>query len=167
MREFLRVGQIVNTHGVKGEVKVLPLTDDMYRFDDLEYVMINGKKVNIESVKYLKDKVILKLEGVNTMNEAEKLKFKQYYLEISRDQAVELPEDSYFIADLKGCKVIDTNNFEYGTIKDVIQTPANDVYWVKGEKEILIPVLKEIVLDINIEDGLITIKPSGEWQDED
>ncbi|MGL5245048.1 MAG: ribosome maturation factor RimM [Sarcina sp.] len=167
MREFLRVGQIINTHGVKGEVKVLPLTDDMYRFDDLEYVTINGKKVNIESVKYLKDKVILKLEGIDTMNEAEKLKFKQYYLEVSRDQAVELPKDSYFIADLIGCKVMDTNNFQYGTIKDVIQTPANDVYWVKGPKEILVPVLKEIVLDINIEDRVIIIKPSGEWQDED
>lgn len=167
MREFLRVGQIINTHGVKGEVKVLPLTDDMHRFDDLEYVYLYDKKVNVENVKYLKDKVILKLEGIDSMNEAEKLKYKQPYLEITRDQAVELPEDTYFITDLMGCKVVDTNNFEYGKIIDVIQTPSNDVYWVKGNKEILVPVLKEVVLTIDIGGSLITIKPSGEWQDED
>lgn len=167
MREFLRVGQIINTHGVKGEVKVLPLTDDMYRFDDLEYIYLYDKKVTIEKVKYLKDKVILKLEGIDSMNEAEKLKYKQPYLEITREQAVDLPEDTYFITDLIGCKVIDTNNFEYGKISDVIQTPSNDVYWVKGNKEILVPVLKEVVLTIDIENSLIIIKPSGEWQDED
>ena len=167
MREFLRVGQIINTHGVKGEVKVLPLTDDMYRFNDLEYIYLYGEKVNVEKVKYLKDKVVLKLEGIDSMNEAEKLKYKQTYLEITRDQAVELTDDTYFITDLIGCKVVDTNNFEYGKISDVIQTPSNDVYWVKGNKEILIPVLKEIVLTIDIENSLITIKPSGEWQDED
>lgn len=165
MREFLRVGQITNTHGVRGEVKVLPLTDDMRRFDDLEYVYIKGKPVNIENVKYLKDKVILKLEGIDTMNDAEKL--KPTYLEIKREQAVELPEDTYFITDLLGCTVFDTNGFEYGTIKEVINTPNNDVYWVKGKKEILVPVLKEIVLEINIEDRKVLIKPSGEWQDED
>lgn len=167
MREFLRVGQIINTHGVKGEVKVLPLTDDMHRFDELEYIYLYGEKVNIENVKYLKDKVVLKLEDIDSMNEAEKLKYKQPYLEITRDQAVELPEDTYFITDLIGCKVVDTNNFEYGKISDVIQTPSNDVYWVKGNKEILVPVLKEVVLTIDIENLLITIKPSGEWQDED
>ncbi len=165
MREFLRVGQITNTHGVRGEVKVLPLTDDMRRFDDLEYVYIKGKKVNIENVKYLKDKVILKLEGVDSMNDAEKL--KPTYIEIKREQAVELPEDTYFITDLLECTVLDTNNFVYGTIKEVIKTPNNDVYWVRGKKEILVPVLRHIVLDINIEEKKILIRPSGEWQDED
>lgn len=165
MREFLRVGQITNTHGVRGEVKVLPLTDDMRRFDDLEYVYIKGKKVNIENVKYLKDKVILKLEGIDSMNDAEKL--KPTYVEIKREQAVELPEDTYFITDLLECTVLDTNDFVYGTIKEVLKTPNNDVYWVRGKKEILVPVLKDIVLDINIEDKKVLIKPSGEWQDED
>lgn len=165
MREFLRVGQITNTHGVRGEVKVLPLTDDMRRFDDLEYVYIKGKKVNIENVKYLKDKVILKLEGVDSMNDAEKL--KPTYIEIKREQAVNLPEDTYFITDLLDSTVLDTNGFEYGTIKEVLKTPNNDVYWVRGKKEILVPVLKDIVLDINIEDKKVLIKPSGDWQDED
>lgn len=167
MKEFLRIGQIINTHGVMGDVKVMPLTDDIKRFSKLKKVYLNGKEINIENVKYVKDKVVLKLEGVNSMNEAEKLKFKTPYLEVKREDAVKLPEDTYFIADLLGCTVKDTNDFEYGTISDVIKTGSNDVYWVKGNKEILIPVLKEIVLDINIVDSLITIKPSGEWMDED
>lgn len=165
MRDFLRVGQITNTHGVRGEVKVLPLTDDMRRFDDLDYVYINRKEVKIENVKYLKDKVILKLEGIDSMNDAEKL--KPTYLEIKREQAIRLPKDTYFITDLLECKVLDTDNFEYGVIKEVIKTPNNDVYWVKGKKEILVPVLKDIVLDIDVENRKILIKPSGEWQDED
>ncbi|QPJ85653.1 16S rRNA processing protein RimM [Sarcina sp. JB2] len=165
MRDFLRVGQITNTHGVRGEVKVLPLTDDMRRFDDLDYVYINRKEVKIENVKYLKDKVILKLEGIDSMNDAEKL--KPTYLEIKREQAITLTKDTYFITDLLECKVLDTDNFEYGVIKEVIKTPNNDVYWVKGKKEILVPVLKDIVLDIDVENRKILIKPSGEWQDED
>lgn len=165
MENLLIVGEIINTHGLRGEMKVMPLTDDMRRFDYLEDVILKGKKVKVEGVKYFKDKVILKLEGINTIEEAEKL--KRTYLEIKRENAIELEEDEYFIVDLVGCTVVDTDGFEYGKIKDVIQTPSNDVYWVQGNKEILIPVLKDIVLDINIDDKLITIKPSGEWQYED
>ena len=163
--DFLNIGQIVNTHGLKGEMKVIPLTDDMYRFDDLEEIILDGKSVYIENVKYQKDRVILKLEGVDTIEQAEKLKKK--YVQIEREEAVELDEDTYFITDLMGCTVIDTEGFEYGKIFEVIQTPSNDVYWVKGNKEVLVPVLKEIVLDININDAIITIRPVGEWMDED
>lgn len=165
MKDFLNVGQIINTHGIKGEVKVFPLTDDMYRFDDLEVVYIEDKVYEIENVKYLKDKVVLKLEGINSIEEAEK--YKQKYIKISREDAVELPEDTYFIADILGCTVVDTEGFEYGKVKEVIQTGSNDVYWVKGNKEVLVPVLKDIVLDIDVVNRKITMKPSGEWQDED
>lgn len=165
MKEFFNVGQIVNTHGVKGEVKVYPLTDDVNRFDDLKEVLIDDKKAVIEWVKYQKDRVIVKIKGIDTMNDAEKL--KQKYIRVTRENAVELPEDTYFISDLIGCKVSDTDGFDYGNVYDVIQTGSNDVYWVKGNKEILVPVLKEIVLDINIGEKKIIIKPSGEWQDED
>lgn len=165
MKDFLNVGQIINTHGVRGEVKVFPLTDDMYRFDDLQVVYIGDKAYEIENVKYLKDKVVLKLEGINSIEEAEK--YKQKYLKISREDAIELPEDSYFITDILGCTVVDTEGFEYGEVKEVIQTGSNDVYWVKGNKEILVPVLKDIVLDIDVVNKKITMKPSGEWQDED
>ncbi|MGG5462333.1 ribosome maturation factor RimM [Clostridium sp. B9] len=165
MNDLLVVGQIINTHGLRGEMKVMPLTEDMRRFDDLEFVLLKGNKVKVEGVKYFKDKVILKLEGINSIEEAEKL--KRTYLEIDREHAIELEEDEYFIVDLIGCKVVDTEGFEYGKIKDVIQTPSNDVYWVQGNKEVLVPVLKDIVLDINMDEKLITIRPSGEWQYED
>lgn len=165
MEDLLVVGQIINTHGLRGEMKVMPLTEDMRRFDYLEYVILKRKKVKVEGVKYFKDKVILKLEGINSIEEAEKL--KRTYLEIEREDAIELEEDEYFIVDLVGCTVVDTEGFEYGKIKDVIQTPSNDVYWVQGKKEVLVPVLKDIVLDINMDEKLITIRPSGEWQYED
>lgn len=167
MTEFLRIGQIINTHGVMGDVKVMPLTDDMMRFKKLKEVYLNGNKVKIENVKFLKDKVVLKLEGINSMNEAEKYKFKRPYLEVRRDEAIELPEDTYFIADLIGCVVKDTEGFEYGKIADVIKTGANDVYWVKGNKEILVPALKEFAPEVDVKNKLVIIRPSGEWNYED
>ncbi|WP_315114912.1 ribosome maturation factor RimM [Clostridium intestinale] len=165
MEQFLNVGQIVNTHGVKGEVKVFPLTDDPMRFKKLKKVIIDNKEVQILSYKFQKDRVILKLEGIDTMDDAIRLKGK--YLKISREDAVKLPKDTYFIADLIGCSVFDTDETPLGEVHDVIKTGSNDVYWVKGIKELLIPVLKEIVLDINVEDKKIVIKPVKEWQDED
>ena len=168
MVEFLRIGQIINTHGVMGDVKVMPLTDDMRRFKGLKEVYLNKKLVKVENVKFLKDKfVVLKLEGINSMNEAEKYKFKRPYLEVSRKDAVNLPKDTFFVADLIGCEVKDTNNFVYGKIAEVIKTGSNDVYWVKGNKEILVPVLKEFVYEIDVKNKSVVIRPSGEWQDED
>jgi len=105
LEQFLNVGQIVNTHGVKGEVKVFPLTDDPMRFKKLKKVIIDNKDVQILSYKFQKDRVILKLEGVDTMDDAIRLKGK--YLKVSREDAVKLPKDTYFIADLIGCSVFD------------------------------------------------------------
>lgn len=165
MDGFLKVGQIVNTHGIKGEVKVLPLTEYIERFDFLEKAYLNSEIVYIDNVKYLKDKVVLKIRGIDSIEEAEK--FKRAYLEVSREDAIEPEEGEYFISDIVGSMVVDTEGFEYGKIEELIETGSNDVYWVKGNKEILVPVIKDIVLDINIDDKIITIKPSGEWQDED
>jgi 16S rRNA processing protein RimM len=165
LKDILRVGKILNTHGLKGEIKVMALTDDQRRYNDLEFVLIDNKKVNIEGCKYQKDRVILKLENINTIEEAERLKNK--YIEIPREYAVELEEDTYFIADLIGCTVYDTEGNNLGDIYDVIPTKNNDVYWIRKPKELLIPVLLDIVLDINVEDKKIIIKPVGEWQDED
>ncbi|GKX66287.1 ribosome maturation factor RimM [Inconstantimicrobium mannanitabidum] len=164
-KQFLNIGKVVNTHGVKGEVKVIPLTEDMRRFDELEEVLIGDETYAIDGCKYQKDRVILKIRGIDSIDDTAKIRNK--YITIPRDQAIVLPEDTYFISDLIGCKVEDTDGFQYGKVYDVIQTGSNDVYWVKGNKEILVPVLKEIVLDINIDSELIVIKPSGEWQDED
>lgn len=165
MKDILRVGKIVNTHGLKGEVKVIPLTDDPKRYNDLEFVLIDGIERKIQGVKYQKDRVIVKVEGINSIEEAEK--YKNKYMEIPREYAVPLEEDSYYIADIIGCTVYDTNGKDLGKVFDVIQTKNNDVYWIKKPKELLIPVLLEIVTDIDVENRKITIKPVGEWQDED
>ncbi|ATD54947.1 ribosome maturation factor RimM [Clostridium chauvoei] len=165
MRDILRVGKIVNTHGLKGEMKVIPLTDDPKRYNDLESVLINGEERKILGCKFQKDRVIVKIEGINTIEEAEK--YKNKYMEIYREDAVELEEDCYFIADLIGCTVIDTEGKNLGKIYDVLQTKNNDVYWIREPKELLIPVLLDIVIDIDMENRIITIKPVGEWQDED
>lgn len=165
MSEFLRVGKIVNTHGLKGEMKVISLTEDPRRFDELEYVTIDGEERKILGCKYQKDRVIVRIEGVDTIEEAEKYKTK--IMEIPRENAMELEEDCYFIADLVKCVVFDTNGKELGKIDEVIQTKSNDVYWIKQPKELLIPVILDVVLDIDIDNKKITIKPVGEWQDED
>ena len=165
MEPYLRVGVIASTHGLRGEVKVIPLTDDPKRYNELDFVLIDGIERKIQGCKYQKDRVIVKIEGINTIEEAEK--YKNKYMEIPREYAVPLEEDTYYIADIIGCTVFDTNGKDLGEVYDVIQTKNNDVYWIRKPKELLIPVLLEIVTDIDIENRKITIKPVGEWQDED
>lgn len=121
--------------------------------------------MNILGVKFQKDRVILKIDGIDTMNDAET--YKQKYIEIPREKEPELPEDTYYVSDLKECIVYDTDGKELGKIFDVISTRNNDVYWIKEPKELLIPVLRDIVLSIDINEKKIVIRPVGEWQDED
>ncbi|MBS5926437.1 MAG: 16S rRNA processing protein RimM [Clostridium sp.] len=165
MSEYFKVGQIVNTHGIKGEVKVMAFTDDVNNFKRYGKVLIDDKWVEIQGVKFQKDRVILKLEGIDSMNDAEM--YKQKYLQVLRDQEPELPEDTYYVVDLVGCTVYDTNGKNLGKIYDVLQTPNNDVYWIEKPKQLLIPVLRDIVLDVNIDEKKVLIRPVGEWQDED
>lgn len=165
MKDILKVGKIVNTHGLKGEVKVIALTDDPKRYNDLEFVLIDGIERKIQGCKFQKDRVIVKIQGIDTIEEAEK--YKNKYMEIPREYAVPLEEDTYYIADIIGCSVYDTLGKELGKVYDVIQTKNNDVYWIRQPKELLVPVLLDIVTDIDIENRKITIKPVGEWQDED
>lgn len=155
MVEYLEIGKVINTHGVKGEVKVLPLTDDPERYSLLKSVFIdnNGKleEHKIESVRYNKGFVLLKLKGLNSIEDAEK--FRNKVLSINREDAIKLPEGSYFICDLIGIVITDISGTELGTLEDVIKTGSNDVYIVKSKekKEILIPALKTIIKCINIE----------------
>lgn len=166
MKDILAVGQIINTHGIKGELKVFPLTDDMRRFRRLKYVLIDDKEVLVSWCKLQNDRVILKLEGIDSIEQGERLKTK--YLYVRREDAVKLPSDTYFIADLIGCKVYDTENSYIGEIYQVIKTGSNDVYWIKdGKKEVLVPAMKEFVTDINIQEEKVIIRPVGEWMDED
>lgn len=162
MREFISIGQIINTHGLNGELKVYPLTDDIRRFRKLKEVYIDRCLRKIVWCKLQTDKVILKIEGIDTIEEAQK--FKNIYVEVKREDAVDLSEGEFFIADIIGCTVYDENRIELGTVFDVIQTPSNDVYWVKGKTEILIPALKDIVLSISVDKKEVIIKPLEVWQ---
>ncbi|KMT21487.1 ribosome maturation factor RimM [Clostridium cylindrosporum] len=157
MREYLKVGQILKPHGVKGEVKVYPLTDNSKRYSKLKKVYTTKDDVNyipieIESVKYVKEFPILKLKGIDTVNDAEKL--RQIYIYVDRENAVKLPKDSYFIADLIGMKVITDEGEHLGEVVSVFPTGSNDVYEVKSpnhKKNILLPAIKDVILEIDIE----------------
>ena len=162
MKEFLSVGQIINTHGVKGELKVLPLTDDLNRFKKLSIVYVNGSEKKVLYCKIANDKIILKLDGIDTLEDA--AKYVKAYIEVTRKDAAVLPNGHYFIADLIGCSVYDTNELFLGKISSVIQTGSNDVYWVKdNDKEVLIPALKRIVLSIDVLNEKIIVIPEVEW----
>ena len=147
MEQMLRVGVITSTHGVRGEVKVFPTTDDAKRFKNLKQVILDGKEpleLSIEQVKFFKNMVILKFRGYDSINDVET--WRQRDLMITRDQAVELKENEYFITDLIGLSVADDKGLELGTVKDVLVTGANDVYVVelKNGKELLLPAIGDL-----------------------
>ncbi len=168
MEELLQVGVITNTHGIGGEVKVFPTTDDKERFKTLKNVKLDTGKglldLEIERVKFFKQMVILKFKGFSSINDIEKYKGKP--LLVSRENAVKLERDEYFIADLIGLQVLLEDGTEFGTLKDVIVTGANDVYAVDSKEhgEVLIPAIKQCVLEIQMEKGFIRIRPmEGLW----
>ncbi len=147
------MGAITRTHGVRGEVKVFPTTDDPGRFKKLKKVLLDTgvgtTEMEIESVKFFKQYVILKFAGLDNANDVEKYKGKNLY--VTRENAVKLSKDEYFIADLIGIRVIEEDGSEIGELKDVISTGANDVYVVNGSKygEVLIPAIKECILKVD------------------
>ncbi len=161
MEQLLQVGVITQTHGVRGEVKVFPTTDDPERFLDLKYVFLDtGKeklKLQIQSVKFFKQFVILKFKGIDNINDIEK--YKRCPLLVDRENAVELEEDEYFIADMIGLNVLTEDGEDFGILKDVIETGANDVYIIdsKNHGEVLVPAIKECILDVNVKKGFIKI----------
>lgn len=161
MEQLLQVGVITQTHGVHGEVKVFPTTDDPERFLDLKYVFLDtGRekmKLTIQSVKFFKQFVILKFKGINNINDIEK--YKRCPLLVDRENAVELEEDEYFIADMIGMNVLTEDGEILGTLKDVIETGANDVYIVNSKEhgEVLIPAIKECILDVNVKEGRMLV----------
>ena len=157
----LEVGQIVNTFGIKGFVKVNPFVDDLQRFDKLKKVYIKKKqelqKFEIEQVKYQKNIVLVKFKGIENIEEAEKL--KNCYIEIDREDAIPLDEDTYFIADLLGSDVYTDEGKELGKLVDVFNTGSNDIYVVKDElgKSVLLPAIAEVVKDVNVQDKKIVV----------
>ena len=161
MEDLLQVGIITSTHGVRGEVKVYPTTDDPRRFRRLKEVVLDTgrEKLNleIEGVKFFKQFVILKFKGLDNINDIEKYRQKSLY--VTRKNAVRLQRDEYFIADLIGLKVQDEDGTELGTVKDVIETGANDVYEVEmaDGRSLLLPAIKQCILNVDVENGMIQV----------
>ena len=161
MVDLLQVGIITSTHGVRGEVKVYPTTDDPRRFRRLKEVVLDtGKEkmnLEIEGVKFFKQFVILKFKGLDNINDIEKYRQKSLY--VTRKNAVRLQRDEYFIADLIGLKVQDEDGKELGTVKDVIETGANDVYEVEmaDGKSLLLPAIKQCILNVDVENGTMQV----------
>lgn len=161
MEDLLQVGVITQTHGVRGEVKVFPTTDDPERFLDLKKVLLDtGREtlpLEIQSVKFFKQFVILKFKGIDNINDIER--YKRCPLLVTREDAVELEEDEFFIADMIGMKVVTEDGEEFGTLKDVMETGANDVYIIDSDEhgEVLIPAIRECILDVDVEEQKMTI----------
>lgn len=163
-KKHLTVGKIISPWGVRGQVKVEPLTDNPKRFKALPEIFIEFTDstviYRIESVIFLKDYFpVLKLEGINSKHEAETL--RGHYIKIKREYAVRLPKGRYFICDIIGLHVFDEFDTYIGTVKDVLQTGANDVYVVKTQdkKEVLIPAIEQVVKKIDLENNKMLIRP--------
>lgn len=161
MDDMLRIGVIANTHGIKGEVKVFPTTDDINRYKQLKEVILDTgkehKKLEIENIRFFKQMVIVKFKGIDTINDIEKYKGKDIL--VTREQAIPLEEDEYFIYDIIGAAVITEEGRKIGTLEEVLQTGANDVFVVTSleGKELLFPVIQDCVREINIEEKKVII----------
>lgn len=161
MEDMFQVGVIASTHGIRGEVKVFPTTDDAGRFKRLKEVILDtGKEqitLEIEGVKFFKQFVILKFKGIDNIDDVQRYRQKSLY--VTRQNAVRLGRDEYFIADLMGLKVIDENQQELGVLKEVMETGANDVYVIEmtDGKELLLPAIKQCVLQVNVEEGFVKV----------
>lgn len=155
MEDLLQVGVITQTHGIRGEVKVFPTTDDVNRFKKLKEVILDtGKEkltLEIEGVKFFKQFVILKFKGFDNINDIERYKSKSLF--VTRANAVRLRRNEYFIADLIDIEVFDENDQPFGVLTDVLETGANDVYVIKmtDGREVLVPAIKECILSVDIE----------------
>jgi 16S rRNA processing protein RimM len=161
--DYFEIGKIVNTVGVKGEIKVFPTTEDMRRFDLLDEITIVGlggriETWPIEKVRYHRNLVMLRLIGVDNVDKA--AKFRGSTIVISREKALPLGEGEFYVPDLLGLTVVDDQGHKLGVLTDVLVTGANDVYVVKKPdgKEILIPAIKQCILNVDIENGIMTVR---------
>ena len=161
MQGNLEIGQIVNTFGIKGFVKVNPFVDDISRYNDLKKVYVKRnkelKEMQVEEVKYHKNMVLVKFKGVDRVEDAELL--RNSYLEVDRENAIELQEGEYFIADLLGSNVFTEEGEPLGKLEDIFNTGSNDIYVVKTEdgKQILLPAISEVIKEINLEESKIVV----------
>lgn len=161
MEKYFEIGQIVNTSGLKGVIKVKPFTDDITKFNNFKTIYISVKKelkeFKIEQVRFSKNMVFLKLQGIDTIEEAEN--YRNLYLKIKRNEDEKLEEGSYYIVDIIGCEVYTDEKKLLGKVDDVFSTGSNDVYVVKDElgKQILLPAIKDVIKNIDIKNKIITV----------
>lgn len=161
MEQFLQVGVISSTHGIRGEVKVFPTTDDPMRFKKLKKVLLDtGRErleLEVQSVRFFKQFAIMKFKGIDNINDIERYKGKGLF--VPREDAVPLGEDEYYIADLIGMEVF-TEDGHFGVVRDVMETGANEVYIVESDEhgEVLIPAIRQCVLDVNVEEKKMKIR---------
>ncbi len=151
--KYFAIGKIINTHGLKGELKIYPTTDDINRFDLLEKVFINDMEYEIENVRYDKNLVYIKFFGIDDIDQAQK--FKGCIIKIPEDLALPLEENEFYLQDLYGLNVYEGENF-LGKITDIIQTGANDIYVVDGK--LMIPAVKQFVLAIDTQNKIMRVK---------
>ena len=161
--DFLEIGKIINTHGLKGEVKISAWTDAYDDFENFSYVYTKTEqKLNIEGIKYQKNNLIVKFREINSIEEAEK--YKNAVLYLTKDELGELPENVYYIADLIDCTVFDEKEEKIGILCDIFSTGSNDVYDIRREnaKNLLVPIIDGVVKSVDIENKKIVIKiPEG------
>lgn len=160
MEDLFRVGVIANTHGIRGEVKVFPTTDDPKRYEWLKEVLLDtGKEklpLEISRVRFFKNLVIVKFKGIDNINDIEKYKGSDLF--VTRENAVPLEEDEYYIADIIGAAVYTEDGEEFGILKDVLETGANLVYVIGHEgKDVLIPAIPDCVKDVDVEGKKIVV----------
>ena len=159
--QYLEIGQIVNTFGIKGQVKVVPFTDDITRFEQLKNVYIVNKKskieVEIEQVKYHKDMVLVKFKGLDKIEDVEI--YKNSYLEIDRKDGKPLEKGEYYIVDLIGLDVISDEGQNLGKVDDIYNTGSNDIYVVKDElgKQLLLPAIKDVIKEVDLNNKKIIV----------
>ncbi len=154
-KEFLEAGKITNTHGIKGEIKLQPWADSADFLRQFKRIYIDGAEVSIQSSRVHKSFLIAKLDRVDSVNEAMKLKNKVVF--INRADA-NLEEGRWFIQDILGARVVDEAGQELGVLEEVMDLPAGNVYRVRGRREILIPAVPEFVLCTNVDSGVITVR---------
>ena len=157
--DHFRIAQVLKPHGIKGEVKVYPLTDDLSRFKRLKeaYIERGGQyePVNVDGAKNVSDAVVIHIEGIDTPDEAEKL--RGLYICVDREHAVKLPKGTYSVADLIGCEVFSTDGETLGRLTDVLETNANDVYVIEGRRHLMVPALKKLLSEVNVESKRIVL----------
>lgn len=154
-KQFLETGEVVSTHGIQGEIKILPWADSPEFFLDFKTLYLNGKPYSVLFSRVHKTCVLAKLQGIDTPEQATLLRGQVVSVDRS---GLSLPEGTVFIADLIGCRVIDEEENEIGKIKDVLTMPSSDVYVIEGKKKYMIPAVKEFVREINVAEGFVRVR---------